>query len=71
MWQDPIVKETRELREQYAAKFKNDPDAIFEDILKRQAKSKRKRVTFPARKLSYAENKESTIDRTKVEATSS
>ena len=50
MWRDPIVKETRELREQYAAKFKNDPDAIFEDILKRQEKSERKRVTFPSRK---------------------
>jgi hypothetical protein len=50
MWQDPIIKETRELREQYAAKFKNDPDAIFKDILKRQEKSERKRVTFPSRK---------------------
>ena len=50
MWQDPIVKETRKLREQYAAKFKHDPDAIFEDILKLQEKSERKRVTFPSRK---------------------
>ena len=50
MWRDPIVKETRELREQYAAKFKHDPDAIFEDILKLQEKSERKRVTFPSRK---------------------
>ncbi len=50
MWQDPIVKETRELRKQYASKFKNDVDAIFEDILKRQEGSKRKRVKFPTRK---------------------
>ncbi len=50
MWQDPIVKETRELRKQYASKFKNDADAIFEDILNRQEVSKRKRVKFPARK---------------------
>ena len=50
MWRDPIVEETRDLREQYAAKFKHDPDAIFEDILKRQEKSERKRVTFPSRK---------------------
>ena len=50
MWQDPIVKETRELRKKYASKFKHDADAIFEDILKRQEKSQRKRVTFPARK---------------------
>jgi hypothetical protein len=49
MWQDPIVKETRHLREQYASKFKHDPDSIFEDIIQRQEKSNRKRVTFPAR----------------------
>lgn len=50
MWEDPIVKETRELRKDYATQFKNDPDAIFEDILKRQEVSKRKRISFPARK---------------------
>ncbi len=49
MWEDPIVKETRELRKQYAAQFNNDPDAIFEDICKRQDKSKHQRVSFPAR----------------------
>jgi hypothetical protein len=51
MWQDPIVKETRQLREQYAAQFKHNLNAIFEDICKRQANSKRKLVTFPPRKL--------------------
>jgi hypothetical protein len=50
MWQDPIVKETRELRKKYAEQFNNDPDKIFEDICKRQDKSKRKRVSFPARR---------------------
>ncbi len=50
MWEDPIVKETRELRKKYAAKFNNAPDAVFEDILKRQEVSKRKRISFPARK---------------------
>ena len=50
MWQDPIVEKTRKLRELYASKFKHDPDTIFEDILKRQEKSERKRVAFPPRK---------------------
>jgi len=50
MWEDPIVKKTRELRKEYASKFENDPDAVFEDILKRQEISKRKRISFPARK---------------------
>ena len=48
MWQDPIVNETRKLREQYAKQFKHNLDAIFQDIRKRQEKSKRKRVSFPA-----------------------
>jgi hypothetical protein len=49
MWQDPVVKETRELRERYAEQFKHDLDAIFEDICNRQEKSGRKHVRFPAR----------------------
>jgi hypothetical protein len=50
MWQDPIVKETRELREEYAQKFNHDPDAIFEDIIKRQSLSGRNLVSLPPRK---------------------
>ena len=50
MWQDPIVKETRELREEYAVKFNHDPDAIFEDIRKRQSQTERKLVSFPVRR---------------------
>ena len=50
MWQDPMVKETRELREEYAAKFNHDPDDIFEDILKRQSQTQKKLVTLPPRK---------------------
>jgi hypothetical protein len=50
MWEDPVVKETRKLREQYAAGFNDDADAIFEDIRNRQEKTGRKRVKFPPRK---------------------
>ncbi|MBK8452706.1 MAG: hypothetical protein WAQ53_11075 [Thiofilum sp.] len=49
MWQDPIIQETRHLRDQYAATFNHDIDALFEDIKKRQAQSKRKKVSFPPR----------------------
>ena len=56
MWQDPVVKETRELREQYAVQFKHDLDASFLDIRKRQAKSGQKRVSFPARKPKLKQN---------------
>lgn len=50
MWQDPIVTETRLLREQYANQFGYDADAIFQDILRRQTASGRKLVSFQARK---------------------
>jgi hypothetical protein len=50
VWDDPIVKETRRLREGYAARFNHDPDAVFEDILRRQKESKRKCVSLPPRK---------------------
>ena len=50
MWEDPIIKETRERRDQYATKFDHNIESIFEDICKRQIKSTRKSVTFPARK---------------------
>ena len=50
MWQDPIVAETRALREQYANQFNHDADAIFQDILHRQNAPEKKLVSFPARK---------------------
>ncbi len=50
MWQDPIVKETRELREEYAEKFNHDPEAIFDDILKRQNQPDKMLVSLPPRK---------------------
>ena len=45
MWKDPIVEETRKLREEYASKFNHDIDAIFEDIQKRQAQAPQKPVS--------------------------
>lgn len=50
MWQDPIVKETRELREEYAAQFDHDLDRIFDDIQKRQSQTDRKVINLSPRK---------------------
>ncbi len=50
MWQDPVVQETRKLREEYAAKFGNDSEAMFQDILIRQAQHKDRLVSFQSRK---------------------
>lgn len=50
MWKDPIILETRELREQYAAQFNHDMDAIFQDIQQRQKANRKKLVSFPPRR---------------------
>ncbi len=47
MWKDPIVAETRALREQYASQFSHDTDAIFQDILRRQALPGKILVSYP------------------------
>jgi hypothetical protein len=44
IWEDPIVKETRERRREYAAPFQHDVDAIFEDIRSRQGREGRRVV---------------------------
>lgn len=56
MWKDPIVAETRELREQYAARFDYDMDAIFEDIQQRQTGREKQLVSFSPRKPVLAAN---------------
>ena len=50
MKRDPIVEEVRKAREEYAAKFNHDIDAIYKDIKRREAESTREFVSFPPRK---------------------
>lgn len=50
MWHDPIVEETRQLRDEFARQFNYDADAIFEAIKIRQTQSGKEAVTLPARK---------------------
>jgi hypothetical protein len=58
MWQDPVVMDTRSLRELYAAQFGHDADAIFDDILRRQATRGERLVTFtPRAPLTSKDNK--------------
>jgi len=44
MWKDEIVEETKRLREEYAAKFHYDLDAIYEDLRKQEKQSQREIV---------------------------
>jgi hypothetical protein len=50
MWQDPIVAETRALREEYSASLNHDAHAIFNDLVSKQAEHSDRLVSFPPRK---------------------
>lgn len=44
MWEDPIVKEVRQVREEHAARFNYDPVAIYNDLRRLQQESGREYV---------------------------
>jgi hypothetical protein len=46
MWHNPIVQETRELRESFASQHGHDADAIFQAIMEKQATSTSKKVNY-------------------------
>ncbi len=46
MWNDEIVEEIHQIREQYAKSFNYDLKAIFEDLRKKEAESGREVVTL-------------------------
>ncbi|MBI1813745.1 MAG: hypothetical protein HYR72_02070 [Deltaproteobacteria bacterium] len=46
MWKDPIVEEVRKVRQQHAAKFNNDIDAIVADLREQEKKSRRRLVNL-------------------------
>ncbi len=48
--QDPIVKEVREAREEYAAQFDYDLRAISEDLKAQEVANGRKTVYFPPKR---------------------
>lgn len=50
MFRDPIVEETRKLRQEYAAAMDHDLDAIFDDIQKRQRQTQGRLVTLPPKR---------------------
>ena len=49
MWSDTIVEETRKAREEYAAKFNYDLEAIYRDLKEKEEQSEREVVSLPPR----------------------
>ena len=46
MWNDPVVEETRKLRDEYAALFDYDLRAIYLDLKKKEEQHKEKVVSL-------------------------
>ncbi len=62
--QDPIVEEVRKVRDEHAAQFNYDLDAIYADMKRIEGESKEPRVSFGPRriaKLVPAEEVEPTV----------
>lgn len=51
MWIDRIVEETRRVREEHAAKFDYDLEAIYKDLKEEEKKSGRKVVSLPSKQV--------------------
>ena len=50
MWKDPIVEEVRKVREEHAAAFNYNLDAIFRDLKEQERQCGQKVVSLPPRK---------------------
>jgi hypothetical protein len=48
---DPVVEEVRRIREEHAAEFNYDVEAIFADLKRSEAKHNRARVSFGPRRI--------------------
>ncbi|MBF0605066.1 MAG: hypothetical protein HQL07_15420 [Nitrospirae bacterium] len=46
MWKDPIVEEIRKIRDEHAARFNYDLEAIYKDIKRLEEASGRKTVNL-------------------------
>ena len=55
MWEDPIVKETREAREQLAAQFNHDLAALCAFFREKEREHPERVVTLPPRRPEMAE----------------
>lgn len=61
MWQDPIVGEVRQIREAHAAQFKFDLRAIYLALKEAEQKSRRKKVSFPPKRITPVKETKSTL----------
>ncbi|MBN1583033.1 MAG: hypothetical protein JXA89_20160 [Anaerolineae bacterium] len=58
MWQDPIVKEVRQVREAHAEQFNFDLNMIYKALKEQEIQSQRKKVSFPPKRIPSVNDKE-------------
>ncbi len=51
MWKDTIVENVRKVREEHAAKFNFNLDAIYQDLKKQEKKSGRKVLSLAKKRI--------------------
>lgn len=49
MWEDPIVKEVRRIREEHSARFGHDLDRIYQEVKRLEKASGRHYASYPPR----------------------
>ncbi len=54
MWKDTIVEDVRKVREEHAAKFNFNLDAIYLDLKKQEKKSGRKILSLAKKRMAAA-----------------
>lgn len=60
MWKDSIVEDVRKIREEHAAKFNYNLDAIYQDLKKQEKSSGRKVVSLPPKGVSIKAKEKAT-----------
>jgi len=50
MWEDPIVEEVRRVREEHAARFHYDLEAIYRDLKAQDERDPRRVVSLPPKR---------------------
>jgi hypothetical protein len=61
MWQDPIVAQVRQAREEHAGRLGFDLQAIYADLKEQEKHSQRTKVSFPPKRLAPAEQSDPAV----------
>ena len=61
MWQDPIVAQVRQAREEHARRLNYDLQAIYAELKEQEQRTHRAKVSFPPRRLALTEQSDPSL----------